>query len=125
MCVNRFGIELANSPTNRSTQPRDSDLPLSQGFHWESIPDSPSGPHSTSSPPPWDTMDTDSHREVQADSKMQEPSTAWQGGRGHSPTPASMRAELNFEDENGGLRDNSSASKRKHNTVSSKLLTSV
>ncbi|XP_071323660.1 zinc finger protein 106 [Trachinotus anak] len=114
----RFGIELSNHPTDResSTQPQDADLPLSEGFHWESIPDSPSVPHLSSPPPPQNTTDpADCHRDLRSDSQLQGPGTAQQGGSCHTVTLAPVKAEPNLQDENGGLRDNSNGNKRKHN----------
>ncbi|XP_039981078.1 zinc finger protein 106 isoform X2 [Xiphias gladius] len=114
----RFGIELAKPPTNQdsSTQPQDGDLPLSEGFHWESIPDSPSGPHSTLPPPPQDTTDIDPNREVQSDDQLQEPGRAQLGGSSHTAPATSVKAEPNLGGESGGLRESSSADKRRHNT---------
>ncbi|XP_018550495.1 LOW QUALITY PROTEIN: uncharacterized protein znf106b [Lates calcarifer] len=119
--MSRFGITLTNPQTDQesSSQLQDNEWPLSEGFHWESIPDSPSGPHMTVPPPPQDTTDTDSHRETQSDPQVQEPDTAQQVGGSSSSTvtATSVKTEPNLEDENGGLRDNSSAKKRKHNPV--------
>nr|XP_019953106.1 PREDICTED: zinc finger protein 106-like isoform X3 [Paralichthys olivaceus] len=106
----RLRIELSNPPPENksSTQPPDTDLPLSEGFHWESIPDSPSVTPLTVPPPPQDTTGSDSHRDVQSVSLKQGPGTARQGGS--SPTAAPVKAKPSVE--NGGL---SSANKRKHN----------
>ncbi|XP_056260597.1 zinc finger protein 106 [Seriola aureovittata] len=115
----RFGIALANPLTDQgsSTRPQDNDLPLSEGFHWESIPGCPSVPNLTLPPPPQEMTDTaDSHKEIQSGSQMQEPATPQQGGSYHPVTAEYVKTEPNLEDENGGLRDNSSANKRRHNT---------
>lgn len=120
--VYRFGIELPD-PTDResSTQPQDNDLPLSEGFHWESFPDCPSDPCATLPPPPQDPENFESHKETHSESQLQEPleqlGTAQQGGNRRKVTAALVKVEPNLEIENGGSRDSSSASKRKNNIV--------
>ncbi|XP_044025924.1 zinc finger protein 106 [Siniperca chuatsi] len=120
----RFGIELANplSDQESSTRAEDNDLPLSEGFHWESLPDSPSGAHWTGlHPPPQDAADNDSHAETQLDSQMQEPleqpGAAQEGCSRQTVEAVSVKVEPNPEVENGDARDNSGASKRKHKAV--------
>lgn len=92
-------------------------MPLSEGFHWESVPDSPSGAHWTGLPPPTqDTTDNDSHTETQSDPQMQGPlEQPGAAQEGQKVEVVSVKVESNFEDEN--LRDNSSAKKRKHKVV--------
>ncbi|XP_068432614.1 zinc finger protein 106 isoform X2 [Clinocottus analis] len=117
----RFGIQLPNprSAPKSSTQAKDHDTTLSEGFHWESFTDVPSGAHWTLLPPPHqNTACNDFHTETQSDSAIQEPPeppvTALEG--------VSVKEEPIFkvepisEDENGDLRAKNSASKRKHNT---------
>ncbi|XP_031178318.1 zinc finger protein 106 isoform X2 [Sander lucioperca] len=118
----RFGIKLANplSDQESSTQAKDNDISLSEGFHWESFPNSPSGAHWTKlPPPPQDTTNNDSRPETQSDSQLQEPSeqpaAAFQCCSSQTVEALSVKVEPNLEDENGDLRANSSASKRKHN----------
>ncbi|XP_034999651.2 zinc finger protein 106 isoform X2 [Hippoglossus stenolepis] len=109
----RLRIELSNPPPEHrsSTQPPDTDLPLSEGFHWESIPVSPSPTHLTLPPPPQDTTEIDSHRDEQSGSLLQEPGTSDQGASSHTVTAAPGQAEPSVNLENGGL---GSANKRKH-----------
>ncbi|XP_047184692.1 uncharacterized protein znf106b isoform X3 [Scophthalmus maximus] len=104
----RFANKLSNPRTvqGSSTQPPDKDLPLSEGFHWESIPESPSGSHSTLPPAACD---------AQSCSRTQEPGPAPQGGSSPTVTPVPVKAET-MEPENGRSRDDSSANKRKHKT---------
>uniref|UniRef100_A0A8C9X285 Zinc finger protein 106-like n=1 Tax=Sander lucioperca TaxID=283035 RepID=A0A8C9X285_SANLU len=117
--------KLANplSDQESSTQAKDNDISLSEGFHWESFPNSPSGAHWTKlPPPPQDTTNNDSRPETQSDSQLQEPSeqpaAAFQCCSSQTVEALSVKVEPNLEDENGDLRANSSASKRKHNRVS-------
>ncbi|XP_040919941.1 zinc finger protein 106 isoform X2 [Toxotes jaculatrix] len=110
----RFGIKLTNLLTNQesSAQPQGSDVPLSEGFHWELISGSPLKPHLTLPPPAQDTAHTDSYREIQSGSQMQAPGTAQRGGSSHTVVAVSVKAEPN---ESGDLRDSSSSNKRKLN----------
>ncbi|CAB1445148.1 unnamed protein product [Pleuronectes platessa] len=103
----RLRIESSNPPPEHRT---DSDLPLSEGFQWESIPVSPSETHSTLPPPAQDTTEMDSHRDEQSGSLMQEPGTSGQGGSSPTVSAAPVQAEPSVEPENGGL---SRAKKRK------------
>ena len=122
MCVYRLRIELSNPPPEHrsSTQPPDTDLPLSEGFHWESIPVSPSATHLTLPPPPPQvTTEVDSHRDEHSGSLLPEPGTSDQGASSHTVTAAPGRAEPSVRLESGGL---SSANKRKQNKVSRILI---
>ncbi|XP_003446417.1 zinc finger protein 106 isoform X1 [Oreochromis niloticus] len=114
----RFGIELSNRPTHQdSVHPQD--LPLSEGFHWESFPNSVSMPHSTAPPPFRDTADTERARETQSDSQVQEasgqPAAAQDPGSSQTAARIQMKVEPNFEDFNAALTG--STSKRKHTMV--------
>lgn len=118
--IPRFGIEFANPDQGTSTQAED--LPLSEGFHWESLPHSTSGEHWTGLPPqPQETTRNESHTETRSDSQMQEPSekpgAAQEACSRQTVRAVSVKVEANLEDENGDLRDHSSARKRKHNVV--------
>ncbi|KAK9531416.1 hypothetical protein VZT92_010843 [Zoarces viviparus] len=105
----RFGIKLANplSDQESSTQAKDNDATLSEGFHWESLPDGPSGAHWTSLPPP-------PHEDSQSDSQIQEqPGAPQEGCSSHTADAVSVKAEPTLDDEN--LRANGSAGKRNRN----------
>ncbi|KAK2856115.1 hypothetical protein Q5P01_004850 [Channa striata] len=116
----RFGIELPNPSTNReiSTKPQDSDVPLSEGFHWESVPDTSSGPHLTLPPPPKDPTHLDPNTEPQSDS-LQEPvqqsAAAQRGGSSRTATATSVKVEPNSGMESWDLIEKSSTRKRKCN----------
>uniref|UniRef100_A0A7N8WSN4 Zinc finger protein 106b n=1 Tax=Mastacembelus armatus TaxID=205130 RepID=A0A7N8WSN4_9TELE len=93
-----------------TTQPQDQDLSLSEGFHWESFPESPSAPNLNVPPPPQHTADFDTCTEREPDYRMQEPleqpGTAHQSGSSHSVKAACVKVESNLEGVKGGLRDN-------------------
>ncbi|XP_026196776.1 zinc finger protein 106 isoform X2 [Anabas testudineus] len=118
----RFGIELSNPLTDREIstqpQPRDSDLPLSEGFHWESFPDAPSGQCPTPPFPPQHPANPGPHTETHLGSQQQEPleqpGTAQMDRNFVKVTAASVKLEPNLEIDNGG---NSGTNKRKHNTL--------
>ncbi|XP_030576667.1 zinc finger protein 106 isoform X2 [Archocentrus centrarchus] len=117
----RFGIELSNRSTRQesSVQAQDFDLPLSEGFHWESFPDSLSGPNSILPPPLQDTAD---HTETQSDSQSQEALGQPAAAQAHSSSSQAaatiqMKVEPNFEELNADLRGGTSAGKRKHSLV--------
>ncbi len=103
-----------------STQAQD--LPLSEGFHWESLPHIPSGAYCTEPPPPSPvTADHDSHTETQSNSRAQqlpEPRGAAQEAYSSRTVKASsVKVEPNSEEENEDLSDHSGAKKRKHEEV--------
>lgn len=111
------------SDKDHSTQAED--LPLSEGFHWESLPHSPPDAHWNGSPPqPQDTTCNESHTETQSESQMQEslepPGAAQEACSGQMVKAVSVKVEPNLEDGNGDVRDHSSArkKKRKVDTVS-------
>ncbi|XP_041831216.1 zinc finger protein 106 isoform X3 [Melanotaenia boesemani] len=109
----RFGIQLVNHQTEYERFAQDSDFPLSEGFHWESVPDSSSGPQFTLPPSP-----TSSQMERQPDSQMQEsleqPDAAQMSCSKRKPTQISLKVEPNLEDEITDSRDQISTGKRKH-----------
>ncbi|XP_029352375.1 uncharacterized protein znf106b isoform X2 [Echeneis naucrates] len=112
----RFGIKFGRPPTHQenSTRLQDMDLPLSEGFHWESILNSPSVPQLSLSPQPQDTTDTtDSHRDTRSDSQLQEPVAAQGDQNNHTATLVSVKQDPKQKDDTGGLRDNG-ANKRKN-----------
>ncbi|XP_049446993.1 zinc finger protein 106 isoform X2 [Epinephelus fuscoguttatus] len=117
----RFGIQLANPLSNQqSSTQAESDMTLSEGFHWESFPNSPSAAHWTGlPPPPQDTVYNDSRTETQSAPQVQEPleppGAAQEGCSRQTVHAVSVKMEQSCEDENGDLRASSGASKRKHN----------
>ncbi|XP_068593399.1 zinc finger protein 106 isoform X2 [Cebidichthys violaceus] len=107
----RFGIELANplSDQESSTQAKDNDAALSEGFHWESFPDGPSGSRCTSLPPP-------PNKDSQSDSPIQErPAAAQEGSSSSSPAAKAVSVKVEPKLDDDILRANGGASKRKHN----------
>lgn len=122
LCGYRFGTELGNpfSDQQYSVQAEDDNMPLSEGFHWESLPGTPASTHWPQRPPPQYTTDKESLTETRSSSRMQ-------GGVGQSSSThedssqtaaaVPVKVEPNLGDENRDLRDDSSANKRKHNLV--------
>ncbi|XP_008300556.1 zinc finger protein 106-like [Stegastes partitus] len=117
----RFGIKFVNPPVDqeRSTQPQDSDLPLSEGFHWESIPDSPSALDMTFPPaPPPQTTAADRHTETQSETQIQEPLEEPDAAqtRCSSQTAAglSVKVEPKLDDEYEVSTNSGVPSNRKH-----------
>ncbi|XP_067339108.1 zinc finger protein 106 isoform X2 [Channa argus] len=117
----RFGIELPSPSTVResSAQPQENDVPLSEGFHWESVPDTPKGPHLTLPPPPQDPTHLDTRTETQSEclqEPLQQSAAAQQEGSSCTVTAASVKVEPNLKIESWGLREKSSTRKRKCST---------
>lgn len=110
------------SHRDSSVQTEDKDMPLSEGFHWESLP-LPDVPASTQHIPPQNTTDNGSHIETQSRSRLQEAvglaSLTLESSSQTEAAPVSVKVEVeaNLEDENRDLRNDSSANKRKHKTV--------
>ncbi|XP_029984028.1 uncharacterized protein znf106b isoform X2 [Sphaeramia orbicularis] len=117
--IPRFGAELSSSSSNSETflQSEDNALPLSQGFHWESIPDCHPVPHL--SPPPQESVNNDSHTETEQSSRMQEPleesALAQEGRRSHSGPTVPVKVEQNMEHRENG--ETSSARRRSCNVT--------
>lgn len=107
----RFGIQLGVQPTDTGGPAQDSDLPLSEGFHWESIPGSPSV-----MPPVLPSSHADHLSEAQTDSHTQnssgQPDVAQPGCSSKTAMQISMKVEPNLEGENEDLSSNSNANKR-------------
>ncbi|XP_015243464.1 PREDICTED: uncharacterized protein LOC107093134 [Cyprinodon variegatus] len=107
----RFGIQLGVQPTDTGGPAQDSDLPLSEGFHWESIPGSPSV-----MPPVLPSSHADHLSEAQTDSQTQnsrgQPDVAQPGCSSKTAMQISMKVEPNLEGENEDLSSNSNANKR-------------
>uniref|UniRef100_A0A3Q3N199 Zinc finger protein 106-like n=1 Tax=Labrus bergylta TaxID=56723 RepID=A0A3Q3N199_9LABR len=118
----RFGIEVVNqTDRERKTQAEDNDLPLSEGFHWESFPDSPSAAHWTGlpTPPPQDNVANNCHIETQSNLQMQEPLEQPAAGQDGNQTAETVhvKEEPNLEREDVEKRSNSVSNKRKPNVV--------
>ncbi|KAM6992414.1 zinc finger protein 106 [Tautogolabrus adspersus] len=117
----RFGIEVVSqTDRERLTQAEDTNSPLSEGFHWESFPDSPSAAHRTGlPPPPQDNMVNDCHIETQSNLQMQEPLEQPAAGQDDNQTTEAVhvKVEPNQESENVEKRSTSVANKRKPNVV--------
>uniref|UniRef100_UPI0037E8FD25 zinc finger protein 106 isoform X2 n=1 Tax=Semicossyphus pulcher TaxID=241346 RepID=UPI0037E8FD25 len=117
----RFGIHLTNrAEKEQSTRAEEKDMPLSEGFHWESFPDSPSAAHWAGLPAPLrDTTVNDSHTETQSDSQVQEPSkqpgAAQESCSDQTVEAAPVKVEPDLEDDSRDLGSTSSANKRKPN----------
>ncbi|XP_073348470.1 zinc finger protein 106 [Pagrus major] len=118
----RFGIELANHSSDQEISTQAEDFPLSEGFHWESLPGSASGAHWTRLPPPaaQDTTVNEPHAATPSDSQMQEaveqPGAAQEGRSSHTVKVVSVKVETH-SDGDGDLGDHSGAKKRKSKVV--------
>ncbi|XP_047429120.1 zinc finger protein 106 [Mugil cephalus] len=102
----RFGIQAVNrrSDQENSARPQESDLPLSEGFHWESVPDNPSGSGLTLPPPPQDAAHADFHAETDlTDSQMLEalehPAAVEESCSSQPTAGVSVKVESSLEDE--------------------------
>lgn len=98
------------------------DFPLSEGFHWESLPGTTSDAHLTRLPPPaaQDTTAHEPHTAAPSDSHMQETveelGAAQEGRNGQTFKVVSVKVETHL-DKNGDLGDHSSAKKRRSKVV--------
>ncbi|KAM8726084.1 zinc finger protein 106 isoform 3-T3 [Acanthopagrus schlegelii] len=120
--IPRFGIKLANPSSDQEISTQTEDFPLSEGFHWESLPGSASGDHLTRLPPPaaQDTTVNEHHTATPSDSQMQEAveqlGAAQEGRNSQTVKVVSVKVETHL-DEDGDLGDHSSAKKRKSKVV--------
>ncbi|KAM4712526.1 uncharacterized protein znf106b isoform 1-T2 [Anableps anableps] len=122
----RFGIELGIQPTDTERPLQEEDLPLSEGFHWESFPDSPLVP-----PPALPSPHSDRLSEAQSDSQTRDSpkqlNVPQASCSSKTAEKVSVKLEPNLEDENedvskkrtvimveeDGLSDRSSCKKKK------------
>lgn len=98
------------------------DMPLSEGFHWESVPHSPSDTHCTKLPPqPPDTTWTQPQADTQTDSQTQglpEQSGATQdAGNKQVSEGVSVKVEVIQDDENEDVAVHNQVGRRKHKVV--------
>ncbi|XP_024147002.1 zinc finger protein 106 [Oryzias melastigma] len=98
----RFGINLSNHQPDLQSSVRDADLPLSEGFHWETIPHCSASPHLTPPPPPRFTSPG-----VASDSQVEESPQERVAGQ----TAVKVKEEANWED------CEMNANKRKSNSL--------
>lgn len=98
----RFGINLSNHQPDLQSSVRDADLPLSEGFHWETIPGCSASPHLTPPPPPRFTSPR-----VASDSQVEESPQERVAGQ----TAVKVKEEANWED------CEMNANKRKSNSL--------
>lgn len=124
----RFGIQLGVKQANNKGPQQDGDLPLSEGFHWESVPDSPSVP-----PPALPSPHADRLGETPSDSPARDSPVQADVAQASSSKTAgkvSVKVEPNLEEddedlsskskkrnfsmvEEGGLSDRPSCKKKK------------
>lgn len=94
------------------------EVPLSAGFHWESIPDSPSFAALTALPPPVQhTPQSDSLTEPQSSPLMPEASEELPARGDNGRQAAAVKVEPHPAEENGAVADQSSAKTRKNTTM--------
>ncbi|XP_037541100.1 actin cytoskeleton-regulatory complex protein pan1 [Nematolebias whitei] len=101
----RFRTELVNRPDDKESAALVGDLPLSEGFHWEPLSESPSV-----QPPPSSDADT---TETQTVPRVQDPDAAQVPCSTGSVKKVSIKAEPNVEGETEDLREENGSSKRK------------
>uniref|UniRef100_A0A8C7Z4K6 C2H2-type domain-containing protein n=1 Tax=Oryzias sinensis TaxID=183150 RepID=A0A8C7Z4K6_9TELE len=110
----RFGIKLSNHQTELQSSVNDNDLPLSEGFHWETIPDCSTEPHLTPPPPPhFSSAGGVSDAQVES---LQEREAAQSSCKGQ--TTVKVKEELNLED----YEMSTNANKRKLNALTDNTL---
>ncbi|XP_056150242.1 zinc finger protein 106 isoform X2 [Lampris incognitus] len=115
----RFGIELINPQSERDDPPEDEDLPLSEGFHWESaFPDNSPPAPCPPAPPPQDTTANDSIPERQSASRTQEhfelPAKALEDDKNMLVIPTvSIKVEPDFEESRNGTGGNTNGPKKR------------
>nr|XP_040017090.1 zinc finger protein 106 [Gasterosteus aculeatus aculeatus] len=105
----RFGIELANPLSDQESATQANDPTTSEGFHWETFSEGPSG-EPLLSPPPRNT--THNERETQPDAPNRGPLEQRGAARG-----LPVKVEPTLEGVVGDLRANCSAIKRKPNVA--------
>lgn len=113
LCDNRF----ANNELEQDNWTQMEELPLSEGFHWESIPDSPSFAPFTGLPPPvQNTPRSQLPTEPQFSPLMPEASKELPKQDDNGRQTVTVKVESNSEEKNGSVTDQSTA-KNRTNTV--------
>lgn len=94
------------------------ELPLSEGFHWESIPDSPSSAPSTGLPPPVrDTPRSESLTQPQSSPLTPEASRELPEQEENRRQTVAVKVEPNPAEEHGAVADRSTAETRENTVV--------
>ncbi|MED6267508.1 hypothetical protein CHARACLAT_012986 [Characodon lateralis] len=110
----RFGIELGKQPTDNESPLQGADLPLSEGFHWESFPDSPSVPPPAS---PHASRLSETWSDSQTWDSSDQPDVAQASGSSKTAEKVSVKMAPNLEDETEDVSNRSNAKKRVLSTV--------
>lgn len=128
---NSFFIQCDNSFADNEPE-QDSftqmeELPLSEGFHWESLPDSPSfGPLTGLPPPVQDTPRSESSTEPQSSPLMPEAPGELPEQEDNRRQTVAVKVEPKPAEENGAVADQSTAKTRKNTVMTvSKLQCSI
>lgn len=109
-CDNRFA--------NDGPEQDGEDLPLSEGFHWKSLPDSPSLAPLTGSPPPvQNTRPSESPTEPQSSLPRPDASEELPEEEENRRLTVAVKVEPNPAVENGAAADQSTAQTRKATAV--------
>ncbi|KAM3602873.1 uncharacterized protein V6R79_012348 [Siganus canaliculatus] len=113
----RFGVKPVPLQLDQEKSLQVDDQPLSEGFQWETFPDSPSTQLWTQiSPPLKDSTDHDSHTVTQSNCPMQEqPGVAQEGCSVQVAEAFPVKVERSLQEENRGLIGHGAAKKRKSN----------
>lgn len=89
-------------PAHNKGPQQDGDLPLSEGFHWESVPDSPSVPPPALPPPHADRLSETPSDSQARDSPVQ--ADVAQASISKTAGKVSIKVEPNLEDDDEDLR---------------------
>nr|XP_046228993.1 zinc finger protein 106 isoform X2 [Scatophagus argus] len=112
----RFGIELATPLSHQKSSTRAEDLPLSEGFHWESFPDSPLAAKCTEVPPqPQDTTLNERHTKTQE--PVEHRGAAHKACSDQKVETITVKVEPDLMDGNGDFKEHSGTKKRKQETI--------
>ncbi|XP_032440463.1 zinc finger protein 106 [Xiphophorus hellerii] len=96
--VPRFGIKFGTQPTDVERPLQEGDLPLSEGFHWESFPDSLLVPSSTVPCSQGNQLETQS--ESQTRDSSEQPDVPQASYSSKTAKMVSVKVEPKLEDEN-------------------------
>lgn len=100
---------------NQDTSVQVEDVPLSEGFHWESVPHSPSDTHCTKLP--WTQLQPDTQTDSQTQGLPKQSGATHDTGNKQVSKGVSVKVEVIQDDENEDVAEHNRVRKRKQKVV--------
>lgn len=112
----------SGNPNQDTSTVQVEDVPLSEGFHWESVPNSPSDTHCTKLPPQppgttWTQLQPDTQTDSQTQGLPEQSGAVHDTGNKQVSKGVSVKVEVIQDDETEDVAEHIRVGKRKHKAV--------